>query len=659
MSQSAFAQTKYVRKTNLPHVYINTYNNQAITSKTNYIYATMYYVDENDVVTEYDSLQIRGRGNSTWGLSKKPYKIKFAQKEKFLGTGYAKAKTWTLMANAGDKTLMRNAITSLMGDFLGMKNNPAHKFVDLTLNGRYNGNYQISDQVEVRPHRVNIMEQDYPLTPESNITGGYLLEVDGFHDGNCFWSSKNVVIRVHYPEEEEIDASQNTYIRDYVNTFEQALFSNNFTDEEKGYRQYVDSTSLINWFLATEISANIDGYYSTYFYKEQDDPHLYWGPLWDYDIAYNNDSRIQNTQTKLMDESGYGDAKTWVKRMWADPWFGRLVNERFAEVVDAGLESYMYTQIDSIAELINESQKINYDKWGISTRMYHEIVLYSSYDQYVRDLKNFINSHLSYLKTAFNSKKAQEPEKPTPPFKPEEFWYRIKNIGSGTMFDVSDGNMCAWNMDDSRDSQLWKIIKVGDYYFIINKESGFALTDVTQGPATATTNTGTPLGMAELNLDDEAQMWNIVPQGTDGRYNFVNVKTQHTANLQGGSSSNGTSVLSYDTSDRNASSNNRLWYIVKAQEIIPEDPDEPIADDIAKVEPVEYALGYNPATQTLHFGSETPELLTFKVYVYATNGTVVKVFSADENCSISDLPRGTYIIKWMVDGKSRSAKVAK
>ena len=157
------AQT-YVRKTNLPCVYINTEGHKAVSSKETYMYATMVYVDENDQVTQYDSLQIRGRGNSTWGLRKKPYRIKFKEKQKFLGKGYAKAKSWTLLANAADKTMMRNAITSYMGDFLGMAFNPAAKFVDFELNGVYLGTYQISDQVDVRPHRVNVVEQDFPLT---------------------------------------------------------------------------------------------------------------------------------------------------------------------------------------------------------------------------------------------------------------------------------------------------------------------------------------------------------------------------------------------------------------------------------------------------------------------------------------------------------------
>ena len=320
----------YKRVTNLPHVYIETFGKKSITSKTVYIYATMYYVDEDDVVTRYDSMEIRGRGNATWGLSKKPYKIKFHQKEKFLGKGYANAKKWTLLANAGDKSLMRNAITSLMGDFLGLKNNPAHKFVDLTLNGTFLGNYQISDQVEVRSHRVDITEQDYPLKTKSDITGGYLLEVDGFYDGNCFTTSTyRVPVRIHYPDEDEIAASQNTYIRNYIRDFEKVLSSSDFADADKGYRKWVDSVSLANWFLATEISGNIDGYYSTYFYKEQQDSLLYWGPLWDYDIAYDNDYRITGTATKLMTNDGYGETKQWVNRMWQDPWFGRLVNRRY------------------------------------------------------------------------------------------------------------------------------------------------------------------------------------------------------------------------------------------------------------------------------------------------------------------------------------------
>ena len=699
----ATAQT-YVRKTNLPHVYIETFDRVAITSKETYVYATMHYVDEEDVVTQYDSMQIRGRGNSTWNLRKKPYKIKFHQKEKLLGKGYAKAKKWTLLANAGDKTLMRNAITSLMGDFLGLKNNPAHKFVDVTLNGTYLGNYQISDQVEVRPHRVNITEQDLPLTDESDITGGYLLEVDGFKDGNCFTTSTyQVPIRIHYPDDEDISTSQNLYIRQYMRDFERVLASSSFDDADKGYRKWVDSVSLANWFIATEVSGNIDGYYSTYFYKEQQDSLLYWGPLWDYDIAYNNDYRKPNTQQTLMTDYGYGETKLWVNRMWQDPWFGRLVNRYYQEAVDAGLEAYLYEQIDSIAELIHESQELNYQKWGISTRMYHENVLYSSYDQYLNDLKSYIGIHIPYLRTAFANKKV---EAPTPAFVADHYYYTLRNANTGQAIDTqnkseeaADG-ICSWTVMEGQHSQHWRIVPVGDYFMLINRHSGMALNDPTVGESTATTNVGTQLNTAVPDMEDDRQLWSFTPQGTEGYYNLVNKHTEHTANLSGGSSSVGTPILSYTTDTRNATSQNRLWYVVKGEEIEepddpdevddpvepddpdevddpvePDDPDEvddPVEPDdpddsddpdtdvpvgIAAAEPTEYALAYNAQTKVLHFGSETPEALTFTARIYTANGTLLRSFRASEHCSVADFAQGVYLIVWNVGGKTRSTKM--
>ena len=105
----------YPQKTNLPTIYINTFGNKPITSKVQYIYATLNYVDETGV-TRYDSMEIRGRGNSTWNLAKKPYRIKFNKKQRFMGKEKANAKSWTLLANYGDKALIRNAVAACIGE---------------------------------------------------------------------------------------------------------------------------------------------------------------------------------------------------------------------------------------------------------------------------------------------------------------------------------------------------------------------------------------------------------------------------------------------------------------------------------------------------------------------------------------------------------------
>lgn len=657
LMMASVAEAQYVQKTDLPTIYIETFDGYGITSKDVYKYCRLHYVDEAGQVTSYDSVSIRGRGNSTWNMSKKPYKIKFLDKEKFLGKGYAKAKKWTLLANAGDKTMMRNAVTFAMGEFTSLKFNPATKFVDMVLNNSYIGTYQISDQIDVRAHRVDITEQNYPLGTDDNITGGYLLEVDGFRDGNYFITSNySAPVRIHYPEEEEIVERQTIFIKNQVDAFERALLGTSFTDSLKGYRAYVDTLSLIDWYLCTEVSANIDGFYSTYFYKDQNNSRFYWGPLWDYDIAYNNDYRVSREKglsssvNSLMVDIAYSGSREWVRRMWDDPWFQKRVYHRFKELLDAGLVSYMHQKVDSMQNLLSQSQQLNYQRWGINTRMYHETVLYSSYEQYVTDLKDFITEHCAFLEQAFYNKK---PLEPTPPFVPGDYYYHIVNVKTSKAMEVSGTAVVQFTDNKTRESEDWIIKPVGDYFQIVNRSNELALNDPTMGSVGPEVNVGTHLNVATPDESDSRQLWNLLPQGTDGYYNLENVYSQHVANLEGGRSDDNTAILSYTSDSRNGSSTNRLWRIVANQPL----PDTVLGIEVP--EPDEYALAYDSQRQWLHFGSASPEALSFPVSVTALNGTRVATFTASEGYSMSGLPNGIYVVTWKAGRNVRSVKFRK
>lgn len=674
------------RVTNLPHIYIDTFNGRDITSKDNYVMARLWYVDENDSVAFFDSLQIRGRGNSTWGLPKKPYKLKFQSKEKFLGKGYAKTKKWTLLANHGDKTLMRNAVTRAMGERMGLRFNPAAKFVDLTLNDRYVGNYQVSDQVDVRPHRVDITEQDYPLPDGADITGGYLFEADGsgdFHTAS-YWDNDaqrtllpdgfytariGLPVRIHYPEADELEQAQINYAKDFLRQFEQRLFGDTFADAVQGYRPYVDSLSLVNWYLCTEMSGNVDGMYSTYFYKDQQDDHIFWGPLWDYDIAYNNDNRTDrlgtsDTERQLMTDASYGSVKMWTQRMWQDPWFARLVNRRFREAVDGGIEGYLNQQIDSLCLLLDQSVTLNYRRWGIDTRALRERVLYSTYDEYVADLRTYINRHLAFLQTAFAELDPGGTVDPGPgPVKIPDFaadslaYYSISNAGTATCLDVdaaTNAIVCT-AADEASESQRWRIYPLADgYLFIVNALTGLALNDPTEGHPTATTLTGAQLNTVRADSLDVRQQWDLVAQ-SDHRFNLVSRFSEHAANLSGGNAADGTPVISYTSDGRNASSNNRLWRI-EAMGRVP----EPEPDHIGTVAPgIDYALAYDPATHRLHFGADDPAALTFMVAVYDTHGHRLRHFRALDGTTLDGLPRGLYVVTWTHAGRQRTVKLMK
>lgn len=663
------------RLTNLPHVYINTFNNRSISSKTKYVYARMWCVYENDSVAFFDSLEIRGRGNATWGLEKKPYKLKFHEKEKLLGKGYAKTKKWTLLANHGDKTLIRNAVTSQMGEFMGLKFNPAAKFVDLTFNDRYDGTYQISDQVDVRAHRVNITEQEWPLGESADITGGYLFEA--ISSESNFSTPHGVPIRIHYPDEDEIDQRQKDYAQQFINDFDERLYAEDFGDKDNGYRPLVDSVSLANWYLCTEISGNVDGFYSTYFYKDAQDDHLYWGPLWDYDIAYNNDNRSRagtdNTLRQLMKDAGYDNCRRWVQRMWEDPWFARLINRRFHEAVNDGIEDYLNAQIDSLTELIDASQQLNYQRWNIDQRVLRERVLYSTYDEYVSDLRSYIHDHLLYLDEAFAELSPDDPDPgpgpgpgpdPDPQPKVPDFaadsllYYAISNLGTSTVIDINaedDAIVCNARNEES-ESQQWRIYPLENgYLYVVNRATGYALNDPTEGEPTATTLVGTQLNTAPGDSLDIRQQWDFVAQGDD-HFNLISRFSEHAANLNSGNSADGTPVLSYTSNDRNAISNNRLWLITEVGNVEPEPDPQPDGIDTFDLD---YALAYDPTSGRLHFGADDLSQLTFSVRVYDASGHLLRTFRANEGTNLSALPRGLYLVTWTWQGRQRTVKLKK
>lgn len=562
--------------TNIPTIYIDTHNAQPVISKSEYIFADMVYVSGSDTL-RYDSLRIRGRGNSTWGLAKKPYRIKFNESTRFLGEGHAKNKSWTLLANHADKSLLRNAVTSQMGEFLGLPFNPAAHFVDLVLNGTYLGNYQVSDQVNVDKKRVEIHEQDYVADEQSNITGGYLLEIDGFASSEpvYFTTSRNILVTVKSPDEDYINDAQLGYIRDYLNSFESALFAYDFTDPETGYRAMIDSTTLVAWYIATELSANVDGFWSTYIYKDQDDPKIYFGPLWDYDIAYNNSIRAGDvTEKSMVSLSGFGEglAKVWARRFIQDPWFNEAVNDAWRAKNDEGVVDFLCSYIDSMALHIDESQELNYSRYSISSKVYDEIFIYSTYSEYISQLKEFIRNHASYLTGLFRSR-VKQPGGETPDPDPEQLnpfeldrshYYRIYNRGNNKALDIAaDNGVVIWSVTPDRNTQLWRIEQAGDCYRLVNRETELALNDPS-GEVIAT-----QLNLVPVDDGSDSQLWRLVTVNENSNYNFINAGTGFVMNNSAGGSADGNHVVSYTNDERNSVSDNRQWRAF---------PEEPVPD---------------------------------------------------------------------------------
>ena len=387
---------QYLQLTDVPTIYIETEGGRSIVSKEDYIYCSLVYVDGGEV-TRYDSTQIRGRGNSTWWNSdKKPYRVKFAHKQRLLGEGGANAKSWPLLANHGDKTMIRNALTSDLGRFLGMKFCPGARFADLYVNRNYRGTYQITDQVQVHKRRVDISEED-----------GWLLEVanENSHEDPFITTTRyRIMYNIKNPKDDHLTVGKRIAIGQWLQHFEEAVASNDFMDPQKGYRAYVDEEDLVNWYVGAEITGNIDALYSIYMYKDADEERVHFGPLWDLDLGYDNSSErslLRNMEAWL----GLWNRpfEKIVQRMWQDPWFARACNDRLQQLVDSGLQQFLIDRIDSLRSVIWQTQQENFKIWRISQPVYSwaKNAYYNDYDRYIADLKNFVNTHIPYLQQAF------------------------------------------------------------------------------------------------------------------------------------------------------------------------------------------------------------------------------------------------------------------
>jgi len=353
--------------TNLPTVSIHTLNNEIPKDKVNQIVSQLTIISNNGTKLLSEPGTTRERGNASREFPKKPYRIKFDKKQNVLDAP-AKAKKWTLINNYGDKTLMRNLVAFELSRRMGMDYTPYGTAVDVLLNGEYKGCYQLCDQVTINKNRVNITE----MTPEDNqgsaLTGGYLIEVDAYADQEKSWfkSNKGNPVTIKSPDEDEITANQKQYIKNFFNQM------------ENDWSTYLDLNSFLRHFLVGEMSGNTDTYWSVYMYKERDENLLRVGPVWDFDLAFNNDQRIYpvNNKSDYIYRSGgscTGNMRSFVDNIVVNN--AAAKNRLYAiwdEVRQAGLtEENMLAYIDRWAADLEQSQHLNFLRWPILNQRVH------------------------------------------------------------------------------------------------------------------------------------------------------------------------------------------------------------------------------------------------------------------------------------------------
>ena len=363
----------------------------SVTSKEEYLTTSLELYRPGTAEGKWSSatdgeIQIRGRGNSTWGLPKKPYRIKFPEKFSPIGLNHATAKSWVILAHDMDKSLLRNhlafeisRILFSSGDSFHDANTitftPCSQFVNVYFGDSYHGVYQMSDQMEVAKGRIDIDKlKAADGSDATKITGGHLIETNIHHDEGypvSFTSSKRIYMDHKYPEDDDMDISQYKYMENFITQAETALYDKDyFTDPDKGWRKYFDEASLADFIITKEFAGDMDGYTSTYFYKRRGVDKIYFGPIWDVDKGWNNDNRTPHSSykplTSLMIYAGFYMPQyvnpDWFHRFWMDDEFRQYVEKRWAAKREE-LKAKVLSELDSKPKEMEKAIKANFSVW--------------------------------------------------------------------------------------------------------------------------------------------------------------------------------------------------------------------------------------------------------------------------------------------------------
>ena len=380
--------------TNLPTVSIHTLNNEIPYDKVHQIVSQLTIISDGGTKLLSEPGTTRERGNASRNFPKKPYRIKFDKKQQVLDAP-GKAKKWTLINNYGDKTLMRNLLAFELSRRLGMPYTPYGRAVDVLLNGEYKGCYQLCDQIQVHKNRVNITEMTSADNSDAALTGGYLVEVDAYANQEKSWfnSTKGNPVTIKSPDEDSITTQQKNYIHSYFNKM------------ESQWTSYLDRNTFLRHFLVGELSGNTDTYWSTFMYKDRENDMMYTGPVWDFDIAFENDNRtypVCNKSDYIYRSGGScaGQMRTFVDNIVvknADA--KKQMLTIWDEARQSGLtEENLVAFIDQMEAELDQSQRLNFQRWKImNTKVHQNPKLWGSYTAEVQNVRRFMKERLAWM----------------------------------------------------------------------------------------------------------------------------------------------------------------------------------------------------------------------------------------------------------------------
>jgi hypothetical protein len=411
--------------TELPQLQIWTKDAAPIESKEVYVEATFKLTNPAISMQPYElNGKIRGRGHTTWGQPKNPYKVQFSNDAAYAKVpdflGMKKNRNWALLADHFDRSLMRNKLALSLGSSSvvadGLKWTPSGQHLEVWLNGDYVGVYLLTEDIRIDPARLDIKKMS-AKAEVNDVDGGYIVEVDARLD--CYSSAdvdlrlfmpRGALICIDTPDEEAITQAQLAYIKGYLRQVEEDLYAANRLDK-------INAVSFADWYLLQELFKNLDAVFfsSDFMWKDTDsatnpqDRLLNMGPIWDFDRAAGNSIHYETWRSDgcwiTQPDPRVAGAGNWFSKIFDNRDFLALTLQRW-KLKRPNLERFVNASIDTYARRLEQAQQRNFTRWPTLGEFLTNYYTFYTYEEEVAFVRRFLNERIAWLDRAYASPEA-------------------------------------------------------------------------------------------------------------------------------------------------------------------------------------------------------------------------------------------------------------
>ena len=366
----------------IPVISVTTAPDDMIASREKYTSCVVdvFNCDEKLEINEASAgIKVRGNSSAYYGdvsqilANKVPYRIKFDKKTNMLGLNNgAECKSWVLLKSEWD--LIRNDIAfrfgrTIMGDSNFCSDG---QLVHLYVNEEFQGVYELCEQCQINPNRVDISEPEAGYT-DTDI--GYYLELDNYATSdednhyismdyeNATVTDINGETRQFVPAEYSIkndlySQNQIDFIDKYLNNLFKIVYEacengkyykfdenydlvdSNVTTAEEAVSNVMDMDSVRDMYILYEIVHDYDCGEGSFYMcvdlsKDSKCPKLKFTSPWDFNWAYNDSTEKyyagaftdKNFVAKKGDRSN-----PWFIVLCKQDWFMATVKEKWTEM---------------------------------------------------------------------------------------------------------------------------------------------------------------------------------------------------------------------------------------------------------------------------------------------------------------------------------------